>query len=113
MLFRLADHLKCQVNSGRASSVGPYHSTLNRLKELDLDAARGAQVRSGVKWTEEGESSSSYFCRLEKKRSVERHIAALRSADGSLVPSSEVLCRVFPSFYGDLFTSVHCDPAAR
>ena len=113
MLTRLADHLKCQVDSGRASSIGPYHLTLDRLKQLDLEAARGAQVRSRVKWTEEGEYSSSYFFRLEKKRSVDRHIAALRTADGSLVTSSEDLCRVFSSFYRDLFTSEPCDPAAQ
>ena len=101
------------MDSGRASSIGPYHSTLDRLKQLDLEAARGAQVQSRVKWTEEGESSSSYFFRLEKKRSVDRHIAALRTADGSLVSSSEDLCRVFSSFYRDLFTSEPCDPAAQ
>ena len=33
-----------------------------------MDNAKGAQVRSRVKWVEEGEKSSSYFLNLEKKR---------------------------------------------
>ena len=113
LLSRLAGHLKAQVDLGRVSSVGPYRSTLNCLKDLDLEAARGAQIRSRIRWVEEGESSSAYFFRLEKKLSVDRHIAALRAADGSLVSSSEDLCRVFSSFYQDLFTSVPCDPVAQ
>ena len=113
MLTRLASHLKGQVDSGRASSVGPYHSTLDCLQVLDLEAARGVQVRPRVRWTEEGESSSSYFFRLEKKRFIDRRIAALRAADGSLVSSSEDLCCVFLSFHHDLFPSEPCDPAAQ
>ena len=113
LLVRLADHLKSQVDSGRVSSVGPYRSTLSRIKELDFDAARGAQVRSRVLWTEEGESSSAYFFRLERKRAVDRHISALRAPDGSLVSSPEGLCRVFSSFYIDLFTAVPSDSVAQ
>ena len=46
--------------------------------------ARGAQVRSRARWAEEGESSTAYFFRLEKKRATDRYISALRADYGFL-----------------------------
>lgn len=106
----MANHLKSKIDSGFVSGIGPYRSVLSRLKELDLPEARGAQVRSRVRWVEEGETSSSYFLRLEKKRSVDRHISALRASDGSLVSDKDGLCGVFRDSYFDLFSA---DPVAR
>ena len=48
------------------------------LAKFDLEVARGAYVRSRVRWVEEGESSSAFFFRLERKRGVDRRISALR-----------------------------------
>ena len=85
LLSRLATHLKERVDGGILSLVGPYQSVLQQLAQLDVEVARGAQVRARARWIEEGESSSSYFFRLEKKRGVDRHIAAVRTVDGRIV----------------------------
>ena len=66
LLSRLAGHLKCHVDLGRLSCLGPYQSTLAELARFDLEVACGAQVRSKVKWVEEGEKSSAYFFLLRK-----------------------------------------------
>ena len=113
LLVRLIEHLKAKVDAGSISCLGPYHSALSELAALDSEAARGAQVRSRIRWVEEGESSSAYFFRLEKKRSADRWISALRDDDGSIVSSPEDLCRCFSSFYASLFTAVSTDPSAR
>ena len=112
LLSRLADHLKSQVDLGRLSCLGPYRSTLAELSRYDLQAARGAQVRSRIRWVEEGEQSSAYFFRLEKKRSADRRISALREGDGSIVSDITGLCNSISSFYADLFSSEHTDVAA-
>ena len=80
LLSRLAEHLKAQIDSGAVSLLSVYQSTLSRLKALDL-----AQVRSRILWVEEGETPSSYFLHLERKRSADRSISGLRTADGSFV----------------------------
>ena len=54
---------------------------------------------------EGGEISSSYFFRLEKKRSADRWISALRESDGSIVSSPADFCRSLSSFYSGLFTA--------
>ena len=46
LLSRLAIHLKERVDGGILSLVGPYQSILQQLAELDVEVARGAQVRA-------------------------------------------------------------------
>ena len=62
---------------------------------------------------EEGETSSTYFLRLEKKRAVDRWIPALRESGGSIVSSPEGLCRTLNTFYSDLFSSVPTDSVVQ
>ena len=113
ILTKLAAHLKIHIDSGRLSFLPIYLSTLSRLDALDCEVARGAQVRSRARWAEEGESSTAYFFRLEKKRATDRYISALRADDGSLVTDKDGLCTLLRSFYLDLFTAVPCDSSAR
>ena len=66
LLSRLADHLKSRFYEGLISAYVRYRSVLNRLAELDLAQARGAQVCSRIRWVEEGETSSSYLSSREE-----------------------------------------------
>lgn len=113
ILVRLAEHLKAKLDLGNLSCLGPYNSTLAELAKFDLRVAQGAQVRSRVKWVEEGETSSAFFFRLERKRGVDRRISALRAADGTVVSDATSLCDVITSFYSSLFCSEPTDHASR
>lgn len=48
---------------GRSLRVDPYQAALAELRQLDLVEVEGARVRARVRWVEEGECSSSYFCK--------------------------------------------------
>ena len=111
LLSRLADHLKYRVDAGFISCLGPYRSTLAEISGMDIEVARGAQVRACTRWMEEGETSSAFFLRLKKKRAADRSVAALRTNDGAIVSHNDDLCRVFSSFYESLFTAEATDPA--
>ncbi|PFX27102.1 Transposon TX1 uncharacterized 149 kDa protein [Stylophora pistillata] len=112
-LVNLIQHLQQKVDAGATSCVGPLQSALSQLATLDSLAAKGAQVRSRIKRVEEGESSSAYFFRLEKKRSTDRLISALRDSDGSIVSSPCALCASVRSFYSCLFTASPTDPVIQ
>ena len=107
ILSKLATHLKVHIDSGRLSFLHVY------LRALDLEVARGAQVCARSRWVEEGESSSAYFFRLEKKKDTDCNISALRASDGTLVADKDGLCDVFRSFYLDLFSAAPCDSNAE
>ncbi|XP_020616021.1 uncharacterized protein LOC110054035, partial [Orbicella faveolata] len=58
-----------------------YVSALASPAKLDLVDAEAAKVRSRIRWAEEGESSTSYFVRLEKKHGGESWFSALKDDD--------------------------------
>ena len=91
----------------------PLSGGLSQLAKFDLEAAKGAQVRSRIRWVEEGETSSAYFFRLEKKNAADRWISALRESDGTIVSSPGDLCHSFASFYMSLFTADVTDPSVQ
>ena len=109
LLVDVVAHLKVKVDASLASCVRPYCSALKALASLDREAAKGAEIRSCIKWVEEGETSSSYFIQLEKERAVDRWIPVLRESGGSIVSALEGLCCTLNSFYSDLFSSVLTD----
>lgn len=113
LLVRLVDHLKVKVDGSSSTFVGPYHSALAELAKLDLEAAKGAQVRSRIRWVEEGESSLAYFFRLEKKCGADRWISAIKLDGGTIVSSPAELCASFAAFYTSLFSAAPTDPVIR
>ena len=68
---------------------------------------------SGMRWTEEGKSSSAYFFQLERKWPTDGDILALSVSDVSMVVDKDCLCTFFRSFYLELFTTVPCLSSAR
>lgn len=113
LLVNLADHLKSKIDLGMVSLLEVYESVLSRIAEIDLSAARGAQVHSRIRWAEEGETSSRYFFRLEKKRGAENWIPAMKNSDGSIASSIVEICDSWVFFYSSLFTACDTDPVVQ
>lgn len=109
LLENLAKHLKAQVDGGRVSLFRVYLSVLSQLAKLDQEAVEGARVRSRVRWAEEGEASSAFFFRLERKRGAESWISAMQKADGSITADISGICDSWVDFYSTLFTSTDID----
>ena len=74
-------------------------------KELELyeiKHAKGAQVRSRVKWIEEGEKNTKYFLRLEKHRNAINTIANLKIGNDCTDDPALILEEI-KTFYEDLY----------
>ena len=69
---------------------------------MDIEVARGTQVRACAHWVNAWETSSAFFLRLEKKQAADRFVAALRANDGSSVSHTDDLCHAFSSLYASL-----------
>jgi len=104
LLSNLASHLKSRIDSGVVSCIEVYQNALAQISSLDSIAAKGSQIRSRVRWAEEGETSSSFFLRLEKKRGSGSWISAIRNIEDVIVSKIDEICSVWRSFYLDLFT---------
>jgi len=86
-----------------------YEQVLVQLASFNLTEAEGELVRSRVKWADEGETSSHFFLRLEKKRGTESWISAMCVSIGVAVTDVEGICESWASFYQDLFTACPVD----
>ena len=72
------------------------------MKTLETE---GAKIRSKAQWREDGETSSRYFCSLEKKRGAEKSMRSVqRIKDGPIVTGTKDMLEQTRQFYVDLYT---------
>ena len=109
LLVDLAAHLKSKIDLGQVSLLDVFEAVQSQIANIDLSAARGAQVRSRVRWVEEGKSSSRYFFRLKKKHGAENWISAMKNPDGSIASGIVDICDSWDTFYSSLFTACDTD----
>ncbi len=74
-----------------------------KLDDIYIRKAEGAYIRSRAKWTEEGEKSTAYFCRLEKKTQEKNSIKTLLIND-RIVTDPVIIATENVSFYTKLYS---------
>ena len=109
LLVDLAAHLKAKIDCGSVLFMDIYKRVLPRIAEFDRLKAEGACVSARVRWAEEGEMSSWYFLRLDKKLGANQWIAAMRGADGVVVSDIDGICRSRVTFVSGLFSAEMVD----
>ena len=78
-------------------------STLKLQQELhDLNKTKGAQIRSRLKYIEEGEKNTKYFLDLEKARGANNTIFELDTKNGNIVDPLLIINEI-KAFYSDLY----------
>jgi hypothetical protein len=113
LLGALASHLKTRIDEGLVSCLDAYKATLSRLASLDQNEAEAARVRSHVRWAEKGETSSSFFFRLEKKNGSNGWFSAIRTDDGSIATDLDGITAAWFSFYSSLFSAEDTVPSVQ
>ena len=76
----------------------------NELNQLIDNKCKGAQIRSRVKWLEEGEKNTSYFLRLENQQQSYNVIRKLAQDEHTLSNDSDILNELC-LFYENLYKS--------
>ena len=66
-----------------------------QLKVIREKRMRGVLLRSKARWIAEGEKVSSYFCNLEKRHYISKHMGRLIDQNGNtLSEQKDILCEV-------------------
>ncbi|GFR76271.1 reverse transcriptase [Elysia marginata] len=68
-----------------------------------MDKTRGAQIRSRIKWIEEGEKCSKFFLSLEKSRSSGNTIHSITKENKDEVTSEREVLREIRKYYETLY----------
>jgi exonuclease III len=82
-------------------------SEIIKLKvELELNAlakAQGAQIRSRIKFIEEGEKNNAYFLNLEKSKAATNTITHLQTEDGNVITDQTSVLNEQVKYYTRLY----------
>lgn len=89
------------INEDDKQKLTTLHSSLDRIY---VNKAKGAYIRSRAKWMEEGEKSTAYFCRLEKRRQ-ERNAVKTLIIDNQECTDLDKISRAVFHFYSNLYSS--------
>ena len=101
-------HLNCRLSSGEDVSKLISEAKAS-LADAHLQEARGARIRAQVQWAEEGEASTTYFFRLERKRGQRRLFHSICTMAGCVVSSFAAISKAWMQFYVHLFSSQTLD----
>ena len=75
-----------------------------KLEVADANKARAAQVRSRIKWTEDGERSTKYFLGLEKTRANSKLMDQVKDEQGNLLTNQNDIQRRQRQYFANLYT---------
>ena len=88
-----------------ADNINYYTEIRNQLERISFDRARGACIRSKVRWHEFGERSSKYFLNLEKRNYENKFITRLTKDDESCLTDPKEVLEEQRRFYSKLYSS--------
>ena len=103
------DKVKLQISSTAASvSSDPLFLQLEELQDkldkiYDFET-RGLITRSRVRWLEEGERSSKFFCNLENRAWSRKNITKLMDNGNNLITDSPMILKILHDFYAKLYS---------
>lgn len=80
-----------------------------KLEKQYMSKTKGAQIRSRIKWFEEGEKNTKFFLGLEKVRQAKKSINSIKDKEGKIQKDSDKIISVIREFYCDLYTSTDTD----
>ena len=76
-----------------------------KLRKIYEIKSKGAQIRSRIKWVEEGEKNTKFFLGLEKARQTRKTITALKDDKGVIHTESSKILQIEKDFYQNIYNS--------
>ena len=94
------------INCELKNDTKQAKSIENKLEMLYHEKTQGAQIRSRMKWIEEGEKSTKYFLNLENSTQTKKVLINLYDSEGKLLSKQDEILNRGKEFYGNLYKSV-------
>ena len=66
-------------------------------------------VRAKIKWAEEGEKPTRYFCSLEFRNYVNKTIPKVQQENGNTIKTQEEILEEVQKFYSNLYASLNSE----
>ena len=98
-----AENEICTLLNQKPTNLHELADATERLCNLRLEKARGAQARSGIQLAESNEVPNSYFYAVEKSKAAEKAIGELNIGGESVTDPDKIRSEIF-DFYQKLYT---------
>jgi hypothetical protein len=100
--------LENKMNLNPTEFIQPSLNQKKReLENRRQDIVEGLLLRSQANWHENGESCSEYFCKLEKKSSINKTISELINEKGNHITEQSEILFEQEQYYRKLYSSNH------
>ena len=100
------DQIDQCLSKNNCSKLQEERKLLNlKLDNMYKEKSKGYQVRARAKCVEKGETSTAYFCNLEKVRQSKNCITSLKDENGCVKTSDTDILNIAYNFYHNLYTS--------
>ena len=103
------ENLMNELRELEASTVD--ENTMQQLEELRIQLQQirnkrieGMMVRSRVKWMQDGEKGSRYFCSLEKRNFVDKSMGFIEKGNGEIISEQKNILNEVKKFYENLYS---------
>ena len=73
------------------------------LQNIRKEKIQGVMIRERVRWAEEGEKPTKYFCGLESKNYMSKTIFKVKKDNDSIVNKQEEILKGVKKFYSNLY----------
>ena len=95
--------LKLSFDLNNNKLIEEKEQLITHLNKILDQETEGLIIRSRIRWTEEGEKSSRYFCNLEKRLGEKKSIFRLKNDNDIVVTDQLKLLEEINSFYQNLY----------
>ena len=90
------------TNDSLLQKLEQLEDKLNKIYDFET---KGLIIRSRVRWLEEGEKSSKYFCNLENRSYQRKTISRLQNDGGDLISDPDEILKEIHQFYSKLYSN--------
>ena len=73
------------------------------LENLRKERIQGIMIRAKIKWAEEGEKPTKYFCSLEARNYINKTVPKIQTDDGNIIQEQQDILKEIKHFYSDLY----------
>ena len=73
------------------------------LENIRKEKIKGVIIRSRVRWAEEGEKPTKYFCNLESRNYINKTISKIEKENGQTITKQEDILNEVKQFYQNLY----------
>lgn len=74
-----------------------------RWRNLGGEKLEGIAIRSRVRWFQDGEKNSKYFCNLENRNFTNKSLSFLERDDGTVLTNQKTILTEVQNFYQQLY----------